>query len=104
MVVLWTQSNRTGSTYSVTILTQRRSVASDLCTNRMLLDMRMNMGPTDRMMRLIAALVMVILFFTGLVVGPLGIALLVVPIVFTATGLTASCPLYLLLGIKTTNP
>lgn len=66
--------------------------------------MRMNMGPTDRMLRLIAAMVMAVLFFTGLVAGPLGIALFIGSIVSAATGLSGLCPLYLLLRINTTNP
>jgi len=56
------------------------------------------------MLRSTAAMVLAVLFFTGVVAGPMGIALLIGSIVFTAMGLTGSCPLYPPFGIKTTNP
>ncbi len=63
--------------------------------------MKKNMGSADRMFRLLLAAVMVVLYFTNVVTGTLGIILLVVAGVFVLTSLVSFCPLYTLLGINT---
>ncbi len=63
--------------------------------------MKKNMGSADRMIRLLLAVVMVVLYFTNVVTGTLGIVLLVVAGVFVLTSLVSFCPLYPLLGINT---
>lgn len=63
--------------------------------------MKTNMGTTDRIIRLIVAAVLAVLFFTHTVSGTLGIVLIIVAAVFTLTSLISFCPLYTLLGINT---
>tara|TARA_R110000787_G_scaffold109035_2_gene217553 strand:- start:40981 stop:41187 length:207 start_codon:yes stop_codon:yes gene_type:complete len=63
--------------------------------------MKKNMGGTDRMIRVIIAVIAAILYFTGIVYGTLGIILLVVAGVFLATSFLNFCPLYTVLGINT---
>ncbi|MFM9910903.1 MAG: DUF2892 domain-containing protein [Chitinophagaceae bacterium] len=63
--------------------------------------MKKNMGNTDKMIRILLAVVFAVLYFTGNVTGTLGIVLLVVAGVFLLTGLVGTCPLYSLLGINT---
>jgi hypothetical protein len=63
--------------------------------------MKTNMGNTDRMIRVILAIVFSALFFTGTVTGTLGTVLLVLGGVFLATSVVGFCPLYTLVGINT---
>jgi hypothetical protein len=63
--------------------------------------MKKNMGSTDRVFRLLIAVVLVALYFTGTVTGTLGVIGLVVAAVFTLTSVVSFCPLYSLFGIKT---
>ena len=63
--------------------------------------MKKNMGGTDRMIRIIIAIIAAILYFTGTVSGTLGIILLVVAGVFLLTSFINFCPLYTVLGINT---
>jgi hypothetical protein len=63
--------------------------------------MKANMGSTDKMVRIILAVVIAILFFTNVISGTLGIILLVVAAVFVLTSLISFCPLYPILGMNT---
>ena len=63
--------------------------------------MKKNMGTADRIIRLLIAAVLVILFFTHVVEGTLGIILLVVAAVFALTSIISFCPLYAPFGIRT---
>ncbi|MBN2681615.1 MAG: DUF2892 domain-containing protein [Bacteroidales bacterium] len=63
--------------------------------------MNINMGKADRIIRVIIAAVVAILFFTGIIEGTLGIILLVIAGVFLLTSLVGFCPLYCPLGLKT---
>ena len=63
--------------------------------------MKKNMGNADRVIRIILAAVIVVLFFTKVLTGALGIVLLVVAGIFLITGLIGLCPLYLPFGIST---
>ncbi len=63
--------------------------------------MKKNMGNADRMIRLLLAAVMVVLYFTNVVTGTLGIVLLVLAGVFVLTSLISFCPLYTLIGLNT---
>jgi fatty acid desaturase len=63
--------------------------------------MKKNMGNTDRLVRLIAAAIFAVLYFTNIVTGTFGIILLVLAVVFTLTSLVSFCPLYTLLGFNT---
>ena len=63
--------------------------------------MTKNMGTVDRVIRVLLALVIAALFFTGRVSGIFGIALLVISVIFLITSFVARCPGYLPLGIST---
>jgi uncharacterized membrane protein len=63
--------------------------------------MKANMGTIDRIIRIILALVMVVLYFTSVVTGTLGVVLLILAGIFTLTSVLRFCPLYLPFGIST---
>ncbi|MEI6694710.1 MAG: DUF2892 domain-containing protein [Bacteroidota bacterium] len=63
--------------------------------------MKKNMGIVDRLIRLLLAVVVVVLFVMNLISGTFAIILLVIAIVFILTVVMGFCPLYLPLGIKT---
>ena len=63
--------------------------------------MKKNMGNTDRIIRLIAAVIFASLYFTNTVTGIPGILLLVFAGIFLVTSLVNFCPLYQLLGLNT---
>ena len=59
------------------------------------------MGNADRIIRIAAAIVFGILYFTGTITGTLGIILLIFGAVFLLTSFVGFCPLYALLGMNT---
>lgn len=59
------------------------------------------MGTADRIMRVVIAAIVVILYFTDTISGTLGIVLLILSGVFVLTSLVSFCPLYAPFGIKT---
>jgi len=59
------------------------------------------MGSTDKMVRIIIAIVIAILFFTNVISGTLGIILLILAGVFVLTSLISFCPLYPIVGMNT---
>jgi len=63
--------------------------------------MKKNMGTTDIRMRVIAALVILLLYLFEMISGTLAIILLVVAAVFLLTSAFRSCPIYTLMGIST---
>ena len=63
--------------------------------------MTKNMGSADRIIRVIIAAIVGILYFTGTISGTLGIVLLVLAVVFVLTSVVSFCPLYAPFGIKT---
>jgi hypothetical protein len=63
--------------------------------------MKKNMGTIDKVIRILVAVTIAILFFTGVITGTVGIILLVLAAVFVLTSLISFCPLYLPLGINT---
>ncbi len=63
--------------------------------------MKKNMGSVDKIIRIIIAAIVGILYFTGTISGTLGIILLVLAIVFVSTSMISFCPLYEFFGIKT---
>lgn len=62
--------------------------------------MKKNMGIADRVIRVIIAAIIAVLYFTGTIEGTLGIVLMVVAGVFVLTVIFGICPLYLLFGIR----
>jgi hypothetical protein len=63
--------------------------------------MKKNMGTADRIIRVIIAAIMGVLYFNGTVTGTLGIVLLILSIIFVLTSLVSFCPLYKPFGINT---
>jgi hypothetical protein len=63
--------------------------------------MKKNMGKVDKMMRIIVAMVIGLLYFNNNISGMLGMILLVLAMVFLLTSLINFCPLYLPFGIDT---
>lgn len=63
--------------------------------------MKSNMGKFDRLIRVLIAVVIGILYATGIISGVWAIALLVVAFAFVITGFTAVCPLYTPFGFST---
>ncbi|MBK8848330.1 MAG: DUF2892 domain-containing protein [Bacteroidetes bacterium] len=63
--------------------------------------MKKNMGSTDRIIRIILALVFATLYFKNVVSGTGGIVLLVLAVVFAFTSIVSFRPLYTLEGFST---
>jgi hypothetical protein len=63
--------------------------------------MKKNMGNIDRGIRLLIALLITGLYFSGILSGTLGLVLMVVAGLFVFTSFVAICPLYSLLGFNT---
>ena len=63
--------------------------------------MKKNMGSTDRVIRIGLAVVIAALFYTNVISGTIGIALLALAGIFVATSFISWCPLYLPFGINT---
>ena len=63
--------------------------------------MKKNMGSMDRGIRVLVAVVVAALYFTGNISGTLGIVLLILAIVFVLTSLVSFCPRYLPVGFNT---
>ena len=62
--------------------------------------MKKNMGSADRIIRLLIAVIVAVLYFTGTVSGTLGIVLLVLAGIFVLTSFISFCPLYAPFGIS----
>lgn len=60
-----------------------------------------NMGALDRIIRLLIAAVIVVLYFTGSISGLAAIILGILAVVFVVTSLVGFCPLYVPLGLST---
>jgi K+-transporting ATPase A subunit len=63
--------------------------------------MKTNMGATDRILRVLIAIAIAVLYLTGVLSGTLGIVLLVLAGVFVVTSAVGTCPLYTLVRIDT---
>ena len=63
--------------------------------------MKKNMGNADRIVRLLIAAVVGILFYTTILTGTLGLVLLVIAGVLLLTSFVSFCPLYAPFGIST---
>jgi len=63
--------------------------------------MKANMGSVDRIIRIVLAVVMGVLWYQGIVSGVLGIVLIVAAAIFALTSFISFCPLYLPFGLST---
>ena len=65
--------------------------------------MGVNMGSYDRVIRLIIAVVIGVLYYMGVIPGTVGIILLILSAIFLLTSLVSFCPLYTIFGLNTRN-
>lgn len=63
--------------------------------------MKKNMGGIDRIIRIIVAVVIGLLFWQGIIAGTLAYVLFVVAGVFLLTSFVSFCPLYAIVGLNT---
>lgn len=63
--------------------------------------MKKNMGLADRIIRVVLAIVIAVLYFAHVITGIVAVVLLVVLAIFIVTSLLSVCPLYLPFGIST---
>ena len=63
--------------------------------------MKKNMGSVDRIIRIVIAIVITLLFLNHTITGTLGVVLLVLAGIFVLTSFIQTCPLYLPFGIST---
>jgi len=63
--------------------------------------MKKNMGTIDKVVRILIAIVIIVLYFVNVISGTLGIVLLILSAIFILTSLISFCPLYLPFGINT---
>ena len=66
--------------------------------------MTKNMGTIDRVIRILVALVVAVLYFTGRISGTLAIVLGIVAIAFILTSFVGWCPTYVPFGLSTRKP
>ena len=65
--------------------------------------MKANIGSFDKVIRIILAIIFAVLYITKLVDGTVGIVLLVLSGILLLTSMFSFCPLYTILGLKTTS-
>ena len=65
--------------------------------------MKKNMGTTDRIVRILIAAIVGILFWQNIITGTLAYVLLAASGIFLLTSFISFCPLYTLIGLKTTK-
>lgn len=63
--------------------------------------MQQNMGTTDKVIRIVIAVLLAVLYFTNVITGTPGIVLLVVAAILLITTITGFCGVYKVLGINT---
>ena len=59
------------------------------------------MGTTDKVIRILVAVIILVLYFTNVITGTLAVILLILAGVFVVTSLLGLCPLYLPFGLNT---
>ncbi len=62
--------------------------------------MKQNMGKTDRVLRTVLAVIVIVLYFSKQLSGLAAIILGALALIFLATSLFGFCPLYVPLGIS----
>ncbi len=63
--------------------------------------MKQNMGQTDKIIRVTAAVVIAALWYFGVISGTLALILGAIAAIFILTSLVGVCPLYLPFGLST---
>jgi len=62
--------------------------------------MKKNLGTVDKIIRVLLAAIITVLYFTGVVTSTLGIVLMVLAVIFLLTSIISICPIYLALGLS----
>ncbi|HUX94818.1 MAG TPA: DUF2892 domain-containing protein [Bacteroidales bacterium] len=63
--------------------------------------MKKNMGTIDKVIRILIAVVVVVLWLTNIISGTIAIILLALSAIFVVTSFLSFCPLYLPFGLDT---
>ncbi|MFZ6012556.1 MAG: YgaP family membrane protein [Bacteroidota bacterium] len=63
--------------------------------------MKTNMGKFDRLVRIVVAVAIAVLYSSNMITGALAIVLLIVAVAFVITSFVGFCPLYLPLKLST---
>lgn len=63
--------------------------------------MKQNMGSTDRMIRLVVAAIIVVLYLSNTISGTVALVAIGLAVIFALTSAVSFCPLYLPFGINT---
>jgi hypothetical protein len=63
--------------------------------------MKTNMSNIDKIIRVLVAVVVAVLYFTNIISGTLAIILMVLAGIFILTSIIGFCPLYAIFGINT---
>ncbi|WP_462318863.1 YgaP family membrane protein [Marinilabilia sp.] len=63
--------------------------------------MKKNVGPLDRVIRIVIAAILAILYFSGVVTGTVGTIFLILAVVLLLTAALRICGLYSLVGMNT---
>lgn len=63
--------------------------------------MKKNMGSVDKLIRVLIAVVIAVLYYLGEIEGTLALVLLAFSVIFLLTSLVSFCPLYTIFGIST---
>jgi hypothetical protein len=63
--------------------------------------MKKNMGSSDKIIRIVIAALIAVLYFTDIISGTTAIILGVLAVIFVVTSFIGTCPLYSLFGIST---
>lgn len=63
--------------------------------------MKSNVGNTDKIIRIAAAIIFAVLYFTGMATGTFGTVLLVLGGILLATSAISFCPIYAIVGLNT---
>ena len=63
--------------------------------------MNKNMGTTDKIIRIVVAVIISALYFTGTISGTIGMIALVAGGIFLLTSVVSVCPLYSIFGLNT---
>jgi hypothetical protein len=66
--------------------------------------MKKNMGAFDRVLRITAAVVVLVFYYNNVISGTVAIVLLAIAAIFILTSFIGTCPLYSILGIRTRTP
>ena len=63
--------------------------------------MKKNMGTIDKIVRIIIAIGLTVLYYLEVIEGTLGIVLLALSAIFVITSFLSFCPLYTIIGFST---